>query len=288
MIIDSHVHIFPREIQSERERLCAKDLAFGSVYSDPKARMACAEDVIGALDAVGAQGAVVFGFPWGDAAICRDHNDYVAEASRVWGGRFVGMGCVSPASGEVGLLEAERCLDNGLQGIGEIAAYGDEGVELQSPFFNELAGLLERSKRPLLLHATESVGHAYCGKDRTDLEALYNYILVHPGVDIILAHWGGGLFFYELMPEVHKACGRVYYDTSASPFLYRADIYRVALQIVGQKRVLLGSDFPLIHPRRYIREIRSQGLVQGDLQGILGGNAARLWEWDSGLPPQEE
>jgi uncharacterized protein len=282
MIVDAHVHIFPREFQRDRQRLCAKDRAFGSIYTDSKARMASAEDVIGALDSVEAQAAVVFGFPWRDTAICKEHNSYVAEVSRAWGGRLVGLGCVSPASGEGGLLEAQHCLEQGLRGIGEIAQYGDEGIDLKSQFFHDLAGLLERFNRPMVLHATESVGHAYSGKDRTDLQALYNYILAHAELDLVLAHWGGGLFFYELMPEVHKACGRVYYDTSASPYLYGANIYSIALQIVGKERVMLGSDFPLIHPRRCIQEISSQGLSQEDLQGLLGENAARLWEWNGG------
>jgi predicted TIM-barrel fold metal-dependent hydrolase len=239
--------------------------------------MVSAEEALATLGEVGVAGAVVFGFPWEELSICQAHNDYVAEVCRDSEGRLVGLGCVSPSLGERGVAEAERCLDTGLRGIGEVAAYGGEGGSLESPFFRELARLLEAREVPLLLHATESVGHLYPGKDRTDLQRLYEWILDHPDLDIVLAHWGGGLFFYELMPEVREACRRVHYDTAASPFLYRAEVYSHALGIVGTERILLGSDFPLLHPRRYLREIGELGLPPEELAGLLGGNAARLW-----------
>jgi predicted TIM-barrel fold metal-dependent hydrolase len=178
------------------------------------------------------------------------------------------------------VVEAERCLDAGLRGIGEVAVYGERGGFLKGAAFGDLADLLEARKVPLLLHATESVGHSYPGKDRTDLQDLYQWIEEHPSLDIVLAHWGGGLFFYELMPEVREACRRVHYDTAASPFLYRPEIYSHALGIVGTDRILLGSDFPLLHTRRYLQEIRGLGLPEERWSGLLGGNAARLWKWE--------
>jgi predicted TIM-barrel fold metal-dependent hydrolase len=279
MIVDVHVHLFPEDVRRGRERFRRRDSAFEAIYGDPRARMASPQEVLEALDEAGAWGAVALGFPWEDVSICRDHNDYILEACRASGGRLVGLGCVSPTSGEGGVREAERSLKMGLMGIGEVAAYGHAGGNLNSPFFIELTGLLRHWKRPLLLHATESVGHTYPGKDRTDLRDLYQWILANQDLDIILAHWGGGLFFYELMPEVQRACQRVYYDTAASPFLYRPQIYSIALDIVGRDRLLLGSDFPLIPPGRYIQEIRQEEIPGEATEGLLGKNAARLFQW---------
>jgi uncharacterized protein len=279
LIVDAHVHVFPEEIQRARERFCARDRGFGSVYGNPKARMVTAEQVIQALDESGIYGAVVFGFPWSDLALCQLHNDYLMDISTAWATRLVGLGCVSPVLGEPAVTEAERCLQGGLGGIGEVATYGEADVAMESPFFGDLADLLKKWERPLVLHATESVGHDYPGKDHTDLASLYRWIAAHPDLDVVLAHWGGGLFFYELMPEVREACSRVFYDTAASPFLYRAEIYDIALRIVGVERILLGSDFPLIHPRRYLREIGGLGLSEERIRGLLGGNATRLFGW---------
>ena len=284
MILDAHVHVFPEEVRRDRERFCRLDPGFAAVYQDSRGRMASSQEVLSALDEAGAQGAVIFGFPWTDPQICRDHNDHILKACRDSGGRLLGLGCVNPALGERGIQEAERCLQRGLVGIGEVATYGQAAGGLDSPFFRDLGQLLVQCGRPLLLHVTETVGHQYPGKDRTPFQELYQWILTHPGQDIVLAHWGGGLFFYELMPEVHEACRRVYYDTAASPFLYRPLIYRIALEILGADRILLGSDFPLIHPRRYIQEISSLGLPEEQVRGLLGRNAARLWQWEPSKP----
>lgn len=286
VLIDAHIHVFPEEIRRGRRRFCERDRHFAAIYGDPRARMASPEEVLGCLTEAGMDGAVILGFPWADVEVCRLHNDFLMDACRSSRGRLVGLGCVSPLTGEAGLLEAERCLEMGLQGIGEVAVYGPEGLQLGGPFFEGLAWLLVRRGLPLLLHTSESVGHAYPGKDRTDLRILYDWITNHPDLHLVLAHWGGGFFFYELMPEVRKACRKVYYDTAASPFLYSPKIYALALEIVGEDRILLGSDYPLIHPRRYLKEIQEQRIDPHRIRGLLGENARKLWEWDTGLQRQ--
>ena len=95
-------------------------------------------------------------------------------------------------------------------------------------------------------------------------------------MNIILAHWGGGFFFYELMPEIARAAQRVYYDTAASPFLYRPLIHKIALRIVGPGRILFGSDYPLLPPSRYFDELTGTGLSERDQALIKGRNAQRL------------
>ena len=42
----------------------------------------------------------------------------------------------------------------------------------------------------------------------------------YPGLTIVFAHLGGGLFLYETMPEVRNVLAGVYYDTAAVPYLY--------------------------------------------------------------------
>jgi predicted TIM-barrel fold metal-dependent hydrolase len=39
---------------------------------------------------------------------------------------------------------------------------------------------------------------------------------------------------------------------------------------------LLGSDFPLIKPERYFKELEETGLSQDEIESICGRNAARL------------
>ena len=135
---------------------------------------------------------------------------------------------------------------------------------------------MEEQKVPLLLHVNETIGHSYPGKGMTPLERFYDLILLFPKLPFILAHWGGGLPFYELMPEAAKAMGNVYYDTAASPFLYSKKIYGVVGQMVGAGKILLGTDFPLLSPQRYFKELKESGLSKEDQEKILGLNLSRL------------
>lgn len=280
-IVDCHVHAFPEEFRRQREVLSRRDPGFQSIYGDPKAKMATAEEILIRMEQLGVTGAVVFGFPWSDQALCSTHNDYIAELSRSSNGKLLGLGCISPALGRKGLREAARCLEMGLKGIGEIALYRGR-ASLFNSFFSSLAELLAWHSLPLVLHVTECVGHSYPGKDGTDLGELYRWVLAHQELDLVLAHWGGGILFYELMPEVKRAFQRVRYDTAASPFLYSPGIYKVALEILGPRKVMFGSDFPLIDPARYIRELECVAMPRKALRGILGETAARLWKirWD--------
>lgn len=275
-IVDSHLHIFPPEFKRERETLCSRDRGFSAIYGNPKSRMVTADEAIQTMTESGIHVAVVLGFPWNDLSLCREHNDYLWEASRSSGGRFVPLGCVNPGSGRKGLVESRRCLEKGFKGIGEVASYGQRGF-MSNVFFKGIGELLAHFGVPLLIHVTESVGHDYPGKSATDLHELYRWISGHRDVDLILAHWGGGILFYELMPEVRETFKRVHYDTAASPFLYSPRIYQVAIEIVGSGKVLWGSDYPLIHPRRYFSEIDKAGLSEQDLRAIMSHNAGRLW-----------
>ena len=103
------------------------------------------------------------------------------------------------------------------------------------------------------------------------------FLLQFSNNKIILAHWGGGIFFFQLLKkEVKAALENVYYDTAASPFLYRREIYPIAIRLTGLEKILLGSDFPLIKPSRYIDELKATGLSPTEIESICGLNAKKL------------
>jgi predicted TIM-barrel fold metal-dependent hydrolase len=78
------------------------------------------------------------------------------------------------------------------------------------------------------------------------------------------------------MPEVKEAMKNVYFDTAASPFLYSPDVYNQVIQLVGADKVLFGSDYPLLPPRRLLGEIEALDLNQETKDLMLSGNALRL------------
>ena len=92
----------------------------------------------------------------------------------------------------------------------------------------------------------------------------------------MLAHWGGGLPYYALMPEVAEALKNVYFDSSASPYLYRPEIFQHVANIVGVRKILFGSDYPLMPPSRIINQLRSLKMGREAEDAILGANAEGL------------
>ena len=277
MLIDCHTHLFPPEIRDARERFFPSESAFELLYGDPRSRMVGARDLITAMDADGIDRAVVFGFPWRQAEIFRRHNDYIMEAVATHQDRLIGLACFEAVHPEAA-DETRRCLEGGLRGVGELAFY-ENGITPVS--LKELAPTMEICRErgvPVMLHTNEPVGHNYPGKAPNTLRQIYDLVRRFPENRIILAHWGGGIFFYALLKkEVKDALKNVYYDTAATPYLYDPAIWRTACEIVGAKRILLGTDYPLLTLDRYLREIEAAGMNAADRQRILGANAAELW-----------
>lgn len=269
-IIDVHVHLFSPEVIRDREAYTTKDEWFRTLYTDPTSRMVDAERVIEEMDATGVDRSVVFGFAYRDQGLCRETNDYVIEAVRAHPDRFVGLACVSPeAPGAV--RELERCLDAGLVGCGELFPDG-QGLDVASSAgLDEVAGCLRERGLYVNLHSNEPVGHDYPGKGATTPGPCFEFARRHPELTIVLSHMGGGLFFYELIAEARRVLRNVYYDTAAVPYLYRRDVYSVAATTAGPEKVLFGTDYPLISPRRYLRD--TEDLDPTIRTALFGANA---------------
>ena len=229
------------------------------------------------MDANGVDRAVVFGFPWTDIELAKTHNDYILDMVQAYPDRFIGLGCFDPASPGAA-AEAERCLAAGLGGIGELAFYqcgiDDAALEQLAP----IMGMCAERNRPVLIHTNEPVGHDYHGKTPITLAQIYGLIKRYADNNVILAHWGGGLFFYALMKkEVKQILQNVYFDTAASPYLYDAEVYQMAIKLVGIDKILFGSDYPLLAPEKYFSEMQQSGLSRKQISQISGLNAKCLF-----------
>jgi len=136
--------------------------------------------------------------------------------------------------------------------------------------------LIRKHNLILLTHTSEPVGHDYPGKGIITPGMLYPFITRYPDLTIVCAHWGGGLPFYALMPEVKRAMNNVLFDTAASPFLYSPQVYNHVIQLIGGDKILFGSDYPLLAQSRVLKEIKSLDLPEETENLILSGNAQRL------------
>ena len=276
MIIDCHTHIFPEEIRKGREAFCKRDEGFSSIYDQPKAKMVGVEDLIGAMDECGIDRSVICGFPWSQPDLCSFHNRYLLEAASHYPNRLIAFVILLFSNPDWSGRELDRAMKSGAKGVGEVAFYGDEMSSQDIRSMKPVLTQMEKERIPLLLHTNETIGHSYPGKGRTPLERFYELILSFPNLPIILGHWGGGLPFYELMPEVAKGMTNVYYDTAASPFIYSKKIYAIVNQIVGVEKIFFGTDFPLISARRYFKELEECGLSKQDQEKILGLNFSKM------------
>lgn len=276
LIVDFHTHIFPPEIVRERESFARRDAAFGLLYGNPRSPMATADDLLAAMDRDGVAKSVIFGFPWSDPGILREGNAYLLEARRRYPSRVAAFYTPSLVPTKSRLTELEKSLDAGMAGVGEVAFYTTGLGRRNWKFLGSLAGAARERGLPLVLHVNEPVGHAYPGKMDIRLADLGRFIEENRDTTLVLAHWGGGLFVYELMKSFRKHTAKVYYDTAASPYLYTRQIYKVAVEILGPERILFGTDFPLIGAGRYFRELEESGLDPKSKAAILGENAVRL------------
>ncbi len=275
MIIDVHTHIFPPQVMAERERFCQGEPAFAAIYQDPTAPMVDAGGLVAAMDEGGVDISWAMGFPWVKEENSRLHNDYMAQAVKEYPDRLRGLACVHPPA-TWAMAEASRCLGLGLHGLGELAFY-DTDLDLAS--LGPICDLAAEANAPLLLHTNEPVGHIYPGKAPMTLATLYGLIKDHPATRLVLAHMAGGLFFYAaLKREVSAALANVWLDTAAAPFLYRPRAYGLAVELMGEDKLLMGSDYPLLPVSRYQRELASPeaGLTPAQIELALGLNAKRL------------
>jgi uncharacterized protein len=272
-IIDAHTHIFPPEIIKRRKTIAIGDEGFARIYRDPRSAMVDHTALLKYMEREMVGTAVVCGFPFDDRGLITLVNDYILEVARDHE-NIIPLASVNLGYKETGVREAERCVKLGAKGIGEVAVY-EKG--LGSDEFNrleEMAGVLAMEEVPLLLHLNEQVGHTYDGKVPVDFVEVARFIEAHQDLTVILAHLGGGICFYEFMPEIRDAFSRVFYDTAALPYIYSHEVYRYIDAFLRDK-MLFGSDYPLLSFKRYDAGIN--GLGQEARENVLAGNARRVF-----------
>ncbi len=284
MIIDAHTHIFPEEVLANPGRFDELDPAF-SLMRAGGARMIAPAELLEAMDRNGIDMALLAGFPWRSPALCRLNNDFILQTMRTCPGRFLGLAMVNPSTSRGGgpgeaLAEAVRCLEAGMHGIGELHLEIQGFSLYEREVIEPLCDAAMEYDRPLVIHVNEPVGHNYPGKEQVALSSIYSLICDYPEMKLILPHWGGGFFLYELMPEVARAARNVFYDSAASPFLYESRVHSVAESCAGAGKMLFGTDFPLIAYQRCLDDAYKGGMSEAGMTAFLGGNARRLFRME--------
>ena len=203
--------------------------------------------VVDAMDTAGVDTIVWQGEYLTQMANCVTRNDTVLAAMRYNPQRLRAFAIIQPAHSSA-IAEIERCLACGMCGVGELNPVAQQ-FSLRSTNFLACAEYCAKHAVPMLFHVNEPVGPAYAGKVDQPLWAYYELAARFPELTIILAHWGGGLWFYEQIPSVRRVLQNVYYDTAASWLTYpdTSTMMQMAMMVVPDK-ILFGSDFPLKKP----------------------------------------
>lgn len=269
MIIDGHTHILPKTFRLQQKEL-GKDSTFEELFSDKKSKTITGKELIQFMDENNIEQSVALGYGWNNIDVAKISNNYILKQAKLFPGRIIPFCSINPNWGIQAIKELERCLSEGAQGIGELHPTNQFLNLTNKKILQPMMNLASTEKIPITIHGSEPVGHQYPGKGNSTPEKLYAFIQLFPENIIILAHWGGGLLFYELMKEVKQVFKNVLYDTATTSFLYNPDIFRTAKQLVGSEKIIFGSDYPLLKPKRILKEM--EGLDEEDIENITHKN----------------
>ena len=276
LTIDTSTHVLPPSFGSERQRISRADATFRSLFENPNAKVVQADDLIASMDRAGIDMAVCAGFGWTDPGIARESNDCNLAAAHAHPDRLIAFCSVNPLWGDDAVSEVYRCRRAGAKGIGELhpdtQGILDADMSALAPVF-DAARVLDML---ILVHASEPVGHGYPGKGTVTPDLLMALVNAFPNNTFIFSHFGGGLPFYGLMPEVKSALKNVYFDSAASSFLYTPEVFDVAARAVGAEKIVFASDFPLVPQRRALDEFEQAGRSPEESRLVRGANAAQL------------
>lgn len=279
MLIDAHTHVFSSAVLQRRAEFAERDRWFGQLNPPGSRLLASPRRLLTAMDAGGVDVAIVLSFGWADQAICVEQNDCVLEAARAYPGRLIPFCTVQPRAGPAALAELERVARLGCRGVGELFPDGQDFAVDEPGTMGPLLEACAALGLILLVHGSEPVGRPYAGKGRTTPDRLLGLARlaagVAPALPLIFAHLGGGLVFYEHMPDVRRATAQVFYDTGAAAYVYEPSALLHAAS-VAPERVLFGSDYPVIGLRRMRDYAAEAALPEALHRAVMGENAARL------------
>lgn len=288
-IIDCHTHPFPPELNEDPHGWAKanKEPHWASLvapHNRPSIQdWASPDRMLADMDAAGVQQAVLLGWYWENEASCRWHNAIIAEWVKSAPDRFIGFAAINPTSNVIDQLEAAAAL--GLCGVGELHQ-GVQKFDASSAGWNEIAQWCSKNKWPINLHVTGVTDRQHPDAVATPVEAVIELARSAPEAKLILAHWGGGISFLEADNNALTNLDNVYLDCSASPLLYSTKIFREVINLVGQDKILFGSDYPLrLFPRAesqancstYLNYIREECRLDAqELEALTGENFKRL------------
>ncbi len=273
--IDSHVHVYPEFLKKERDRIAEREPWFALLSSSKVQKWGTADDLVAAMDEAGVESSLVTTFAFRDQGLCREMNDYVLDAARRYPGRVLPLAVVSPACAGAP-EEAERALDAGAFGIGELFPDGQSFALSDTMRLRSLCEICGERDKFLLFHTAEQAGHQYAGKGCYGAREAADFCRKFPMTKVIFAHFGGGLWAFEAMPEMRLLLQNARYDTAAWPWLYGPEIIDAVFAIGAGDKIFFGSDWPILGLPRYEKLAAHTKLSEEEKDKLFGGNLRKF------------
>ncbi len=193
-------------------------------------------------------------------------NDWIISLDR---GRIIPFGAMHPDFPDPA-AEIARLAQHGIRGIKMHSR--NQGFLPDEPRMAPVYRAVIDAGLIVLFHA---------GRDMVDSEfearpaQFADMLDEFPDLICVLAHMGGYQFWAEVREHI---CGRsVYLDTAYVPGHLPDDELLALIRDHGAEKVLFGSDGPWTDVAAEIAHLRRLGLTEEELEGILGGNAERLF-----------
>lgn len=270
--VDFHIHLYPPEIIRDAESISLKEPYFKALTHNRVHKWAVLEDLLERMEREDVERAVVGGFAFRDLGLCRVCNDYIIESVRRHPDKLSGL-CLVPPLARGATEEVLRCAEAGLVGVGELFPEGQNIDIADRDQTWRLAGVLHEANLCVLWHTAEPVGHSYVGKGNVGPREAAAFCMNHPEVKTVFAHLGGGLWLYELMPEMRLYLSNARYDLAALPWLYGSAVLRAIESAGVAHKFLMGTDFPILDSSRYERMFADSGLGADVAERIARTNA---------------
>lgn len=249
MIIDAHTHRYPEELLGDPQ-------SFAQLYKEwhwlelvsPKNKKSLQgwstrEKMIADMDKSEVERAVLLGWYWENPETCELQNQWCSQWIARDPDRFIGFLSLHPEL-QNSVESLKRSKDLGFIGIGECHPWL-QGASIQNANWMNCMEFAAAEGWPVTFHVTEPVGHDYPSRVQTPFGEFLWLARQLPELKIILAHAGGLFPFYELNPKIRPELKNVHYDLAACPLLYDPEIYRKLIEVVGVKKILWGTDYPL-------------------------------------------
>lgn len=276
MIVDAHVHLFPSE---EVGKMLVE--MFKEKYGVPYYSYGTPDNYLEDMKRAGIDKAIMLSFALDNQI--KNMNFWTVAITGSSKGKpseysvFIPFISVSPTmKGRTPVEELDHKLKWGMKGlkIHPVAQGFAPDDERMWPVYEWLV----KHDLPITAHSGMNIdGKSTFGELKRWVPVLNEF----GDLKLILAHMGGGLWDQAI--EIAEKYPRVMFDTAIAishiktPTTLNPEDAADLIRTIGPERVMFGSDYPWVDPKKDIKHIKSLPISSKSKKLILGENAARFF-----------